>query len=351
LVIYVLLVTRHLDHGSSAGPIALEWAADPSRPKTAAPAGAGVPVARVKLVARRVATPTGEGTPTPGRTGLSPELAARREAVITRAAEVDNEDCFQLLGVARDASERTVQVAFFALAKIWHTDRLPPELADVRDACSKVFARMSAAFETLSSADRRKRYVETLASDTSLAEDEQIQRIVEAATQFQHAEVFFKKRDLVNAEICSKRAWALDPDQTDHVALYAIVQLQKRGADEPVDDLEAMLDSAIAKNGKCERAHVARATLRKRLGRIELAMDDYRIAHELNPANLDAAREVRVHEMRKGKPAGHSGSSPPAKSPSKGTSKTPSRAPSKTPSGSPPKKAGLLSNITKLSKR
>jgi tetratricopeptide (TPR) repeat protein len=351
LVIYVLLVTRHLDHGSSAGPVALDWVADPSRPKAAAPTSAGVPVARVKLVARRVGAPTGDGTPTSGRAELSPELAARREAVIKKAAAVDNEDYFQMLGVARDATERAVQAAFFGLAKIWHTDRLPPELADVRDACSKVFARMSAAFETLSNADRRKRYVETLASDTSLAEDEQVQRIIEAATQFQHAEVFFKKRDLVNAEICSKRAWALDPEQADHVALYAIVQLQKRGSDESVDDLEGLLDSAIAKNDKCERAYVARATLRKRLGRIELAMDDYRIAHELNPANLDAAREVRVHEMRKGKPSGHSGSNPPAKSPSKGTSKTPSKRPSKTPSGSPPKKEGLLSNIMKLSKR
>lgn len=342
LVIYVLLVTRHLDHGSSAGPIALEWAPDPSRPKAAATASAGVPVARVKLVARRVGAPTGDATPTSNRTGLSPELAARREAVITRAAAIDNEDYFQLLGVTRDANERTVQAAFFGLAKIWHTDRLPPELADVRDACSKVFARMSTAFETLSNADRRKRYMETLASDTSLAEDEQVQRIIEAATQFQHAEVFFKKRDLVNAELCSKRAWALDPEQTDHVALYALVQLHKRGADEPVDDLESLLDPAIAKNDKCERAYFARATLRKRLGRIDLAMDDYRIAHELNPANLDAAREVRVHEMRKGKPSGRSGSNPPSKNPSK--------APPKTPSGSPPKKEGLLSNIMKFSK-
>jgi tetratricopeptide (TPR) repeat protein len=352
LVVYVLLITRYLDHGSSAGPVAIDWAADPSRPKEAPPASAGVPFARVKLVARRAGTQAGENTPAAGRTALSAEVAARRDAIIKRAEAIDHESFFQMLGVEKDATEKVVQAAFFALAKIWHTDRLAPELADVRDACSKVFARMSEAFETLSNADRRKRYVDTLAGDTALAETEQVQRIIEAATQFQHAEVFLKKHDLVNAETCSKRAYGLDPDQTDYVALYAMVQLQKAGSDEPLDSIAALLDAAIAKNDKCERAYFARATLRKRLGRMELAIDDYRIAYELNPSNLDAAREVRLHQMRQGKSLGRGTADPPAQGASKTPSKSPSKRPSKAPSGTPPKKVGgLLSSIIKRSKR
>jgi hypothetical protein len=40
--------------------------------------------------------------------------------------------------------------------------------------------------------------------------------------------------------------------------------------------------------------------LNKRVGRGEAAMRDFRRVVELNPQNIDAAREVRLHNMRGG---------------------------------------------------
>jgi hypothetical protein len=61
---------------------------------------------------------------------------------------------------------------------------------------------------------------------------------------------------------------------------------------------------------RCERAFFWRAMLNKRIGRLEAAYRDFRHAMDLNPHNIDAAREVRLHNMR-GLPRGRS-SSPPA---------------------------------------
>jgi len=48
-----------------------------------------------------------------------------------------------------------------------------------------------------------------------------------------------------------------------------------------------------------ERALFYRGTLLKRSGRLEKAIRDFKLAAEINPKNLDAVREVRLHDMRK----------------------------------------------------
>jgi tetratricopeptide (TPR) repeat protein len=332
-VVYALLVTRHLDHGSSVRPVALDW---------------------------------GDGAS--GSAPLSAQVAARREAILHRSAEIEQEDYFQMLGVPRDATADAIKTAFLAFVKVWHTDRLGPEFADVRDVAAKVFARTNAAFETLSNPARRQQYLETL-SGTVTAEDEenaQVEKILEAAKEYQHAEVFFKKHDLAKAEECCARACELDAEQSDYLGLSVAIQLEKRALDASVADLIPLLDAVIAKNDKSERAYFTRAKARKRLGQTELAIDDFRVAFELNPGNLDAAREVRIYEMRKSRqpfarggpePGKAPSSSPvrrlsgfiarslsslpammsPTKSPSSGPGRSPSNVPGRSPSNVPGK--------------
>jgi len=119
-----------------------------------------------------------------------------------------------MLGVKIDADPQTIQAAYFGLAKLWHSDRLPPELADVKTAAAKVFSRMSEAFEALSDPVRRKRYVEVMKGGGGTPEEaDKIQQIIDAATDFQRAEIFLKKRDAANAEIYATRAFKNDPSR------------------------------------------------------------------------------------------------------------------------------------------
>ena len=78
------------------------------------------------------------------------------------ARTIDGEDFFKMLGVDRTANDEQIQSAYFGLAKTWHPDRLPSELAEVKPNATKVFARISQAYDTLSDPHRRTRYIETL---------------------------------------------------------------------------------------------------------------------------------------------------------------------------------------------
>jgi tetratricopeptide (TPR) repeat protein len=309
LIVYVLLITRHLDHGTSAPPVGLLHIPESARTRAPTPA-TGVAVARLKLKTRLVGPDVEAPKKESGPAALTPELAARKKAILERAAVIDREDYYTMLDVGREASDAVIQASYFALAKVWHTDRLPAELGDIRDAASKVFARMNEAFETLSDPARRKRYLDVLkGGDGTPEEADTIQKIVEAATDFQRAEICWKRRDLASARKYVDKALAADPGQSDYIALYVAIEAAQRTTGQ-VDDLIAMLDLAIKKNEHCERAYFTRGMLKRRLGQSDPAIADFRVAAELNPQNLDAAREVRLYDMRRSKRPAAPGKSP-----------------------------------------
>jgi tetratricopeptide (TPR) repeat protein len=62
-----------------------------------------------------------------------------------------------------------------------------------------------------------------------------------------------------------------------------------------------ILDDVLRKDRHLERALFYRAELLKRSGDYEQAIRDYRKAVRLNPRNIDAAREVRLHDLRQRK--------------------------------------------------
>jgi tetratricopeptide (TPR) repeat protein len=242
-----------------------------------------------------------------------------------------------MLDVARDATRDEVEAAFFALAKRWHPDRLPPELAPVREACSRVFARMSEAHVTLTDDQRRANYMRLLADGSGSPEMQAtVAKVVEAATAFQKADVCFRRNDLVQAETFCRKALADDPTQPDYLAMFAWLAALKPENQEPAKTRESiqMLDRAIDMSDKCERAYFWRGMLLKRSGKNDLAFKDFRRAVELNPRNIDAAREVRLYTMRGGR---RSSKPPPG-------SKRPSPPPPRRDGG---QKSGILGRLFK----
>src|SRR6201999_839699 len=80
--------------------------------------------------------------------GMPLELAERWKAIVDRARTIDRADYFNMLELARDSTPEEAEEAFYAMAKKWHPDRLPLELGPIREACSRVFSRMSEAHAT-----------------------------------------------------------------------------------------------------------------------------------------------------------------------------------------------------------
>jgi curved DNA-binding protein CbpA len=274
-------------------------------------------------------------TPPPVAAVADPAQASRRVEILARAQSIDTEDYFTMLALPRDATSQQIQTAFFALAKVWHPDRLPSGLADVKEACSRVFARMSEAHQTLSDNERRGRYMRLLTEGGATPKDQEtIASVVEAATSFQKAEIFLKRGDVVQAEAFCRRATKLDPKQADYHALLAWLEGMKPDSQGPTQTkaLIARLTEAIAVNANCERAFFYRGLLYKRIGEESAAIKDFRNAAELNPRNVDAQREVRLHTMRMGGAKPKSRSVPDAaeakpSAPPKGSPKPPPASP------------------------
>ncbi|MEO6576158.1 MAG: DnaJ domain-containing protein [Polyangiaceae bacterium] len=266
-----------------------------------------------------VAPVAAPGPPTPPK-ALPPELEKRRQTIIERAKTVEHEDYFTMLAVARDATTEQVRAAFFVLAKLWHPDRLPPVLADSKVACAQVFARMSEAHQTLTDPERRTQYMRLIAEGgASPNEQDAIAQVLDAATNFQKAEVFLRRGDVTQAATHCDIALKLDPLQADYLALSVWLEAMKPANQSPDTTLGqiALLSKAIVMNEKCERALFYRGMLYKRLDKNESAMADFKRSSELNPRNVDSQREVRLYNMRSGKDSPKPGKTEPKPKPGK----------------------------------
>ncbi len=249
--------------------------------------------------ARPSALPPRASAP-PAGVSLTTELAAFRQRIIERVATINDEDYFEALGIPREASIPVAQAAFLALAKVWHPDRLAPQLFDVKDFGVKVFARMNDARATLTSPDLREAYILQLRRgvrpDRTAAPQE-----TNAALEFQKAETFLRKRayDLA-AEHC-RRAREAEPANADYVALLTWIAVEREGTGlvpENVHDHIEALGLALKLNDRCERAYFYRAQLFKRLNLPQKAYQDFKMVEEINPKNIDAARETHLYKKR-----------------------------------------------------
>lgn len=305
-VVYALAVTRQLDFGvPGVEPVGIEEAPSSARLPVYQPDGAqaraSVPSFSHRPIVPSQADSVMQAHPSSMPSGpLSPEQQSLKDE-IERRANLEGESYYDVLGVARDAPNATIQAAFFQLAKVWHPDRLPPELRAMRDLGTKVFARMSEAHQILTDPGRRKEYDELLESGGGSAEEqEQVARVMRAVSAYQRAEVLLKKRDFDGAEREAHDAMTGDPEQADYKALYAWVCAQRPR--DSYEDLVELLDQALKTEPTNQRALWYRGQLHKRLGRPNRAIRDFRTLLELNPKHLDAQREMRLHEMRRSQP-------------------------------------------------
>lgn len=320
-VIYTLLLSRHLDLGASGKPpLGHETTSPPTSTSEAGRAAVG----RLKLRNIQkgggiveVNPPRNQTAPIPSvlaelfpqaltpstpPEALTPELEARRQEILDRARAIEHENFFTMLGVPQDAPPDTVHAAYLDLAKRWHPDRLPAALAPLRDTCSSIFSHLNKAREVLTDAVRRAEYVELMKQGGGTPEEQaRVTRLLEAQSEYRKAELLFKKGDLAGAERFASAAVDKDPEQPDYSSLLAWIRANKPAVGP--DDLDAsirLLDTALSASPNHQRSLWYRGSLLKRLGKEKLAMVDFRKLLALDPRHVDAAREVRLFEMRGG---------------------------------------------------
>jgi len=292
-LLYAMLITRQLESGiPGVEPVGVDEAPSSTRIPVAQPVSA-----RSSAPASTSSSSQPAAASSAPRPMESPELAAFKAEIRERAAQ-GGADYYELLGVAADALPTVIQSAFFQLAKKWHPDRLGPDLADVRVLATKVFARMSEAHQILSDAARRKEYDELRKDGAGSAEEqEQVQRVLRAATAFQKAEVLMKRNNAAAALEEARKAVELDPNQADYMALLA--WLESTPLNSNLDEILARIEKAQRLEPNNTRIRWYRGSILKRMGKNGKAVGDFRFIVENDPRHLDAQREIRLYEMRK----------------------------------------------------
>lgn len=316
-VVYAMTITRHLDFGVTARPpIGIDRApASMSNVPADGPWNPSTGTTGLQYVEQ---TGPQQTTTSSGDTQNRLLYEKRRIEIEAKLAAAPSEDHFQLLGLSRDATSADVKNAYFTLAKSFHPDKLPKELIELKPRVQQLFALINAAYEELSDDTRRAEYAIAIGGPTtrrgrpSANEQEMVARALDAAVAYQRAEIL-QKTDVASAEIYARRALEADPSNPSYTTLLAWIQAQQRpipptleeGHTSPIyDDLIAQLDGVLKKEPDYERALYFRGVLQKRAGRVDAAMRDFKRSAELNPKNIDAAREVRLYDMRKGKKPG-----------------------------------------------
>jgi curved DNA-binding protein CbpA len=245
--------------------------------------------------------------------GSSPRIAAQMAPVFSpadlgavgiahRAATIPNEDPFTALGIPEGSSVEAARAAYFRLAKLWHPDRLPGDLAPFRLEVEKVYEHMTRAHRTLTDADARRDYLDAGGTGTrgsapagSRPRHDMIREIDQA----------FAKREFHAAEATSRQLASADPDDSEAQALVAwATTLAGEASEESLRAAMPMLDKAVNRDRHCERAHYYRGMVHKRLGSNAAAFRDFTRVVSLNPKHVEAQREIRIYEMRARKGSG-----------------------------------------------
>lgn len=122
------------------------------------------------------------------------------------------------------------------------------------------------------------------------------ERVLAAAEAFRRAEGLITHGNLARAEAEARFALDSEPGQAEYVALCAWIDALKPGADPSQVTLELKRALRLAENNV--KVHWYRGLALQHLGRHDYALREFRAVLDLEPQNLDAARQVRVYEMR-----------------------------------------------------
>jgi hypothetical protein len=246
--------------------------------------------------------------------GLSPEHAKRWVEVTRVIGMMDRQNYFQMLGVKESADSSVISKKYMTLAKKWHPDRLPLELAALRPWIEEVFHLFTVASDTLGDTTKRTEYQKAVMQGGGTPEAERrLNVMVEAAINFQKVDVLVKRKRYDEAlEICNA-AMSVVRKEADYPAMTAWILLLRDGVDEEevADEIRALLRTTFKINPDHAQGHFVRAHFLKRQGEHDKALKHFKKVARLDPRNVEALREVRIGTMRQAR--GRSSAPPPAR--------------------------------------
>jgi tetratricopeptide (TPR) repeat protein len=259
------------------------------------------------------------------------------EGVRLRAQRIDEEDPHTTLGLRAGASLEAARAAFFRLARLWHPDKIPTALADVRAECQHIFVRLGEAHRALTDLSARVNVESLVGAENAFAANDSVRPPAPART-LRDADAALARNDLAAADAIARSLTSAGADGPAARALLAWCALGAgtNNDREVLDRGLAALDKLLTGDPDCVRALFYRAQLLMRTGNSNAALRDYRKIIRIDPRHVDAQREVRLSEIRRRMSSSEMKATEPRRSPSREPRAQP-MPPAPAPAGTPSK--------------
>jgi len=126
-------------------------------------------------------------------------------------------------------------------------------------------------------------------------------QLASARASFEAAHEHVQRQQFEAAEKLARKATETDPGNAEYLALHAWLRAQLGELQNPErsSQIVAALDRAVLKERESVSIRYYRGQVLNRLGRAEEAVRDFKFVLRREPGHVDAARELRLHEMRK----------------------------------------------------
>lgn len=130
-----------------------------------------------------------------------------------------------------------------------------------------------------------------------------------AEAAFNAAQQRIARQQYAEAARLAREASEAEPGNAEYLALHAWLRAQLGELSSPsaAEHILAALDRAVLKQRASAQIRFLRGQVLKRMGRDEDAFKDFRFVLRTEPSHIDAAREVRLYQLRKHKAAKKSG--------------------------------------------
>lgn len=248
------------------------------------------------------------------------------QGVRDRAKSIANEEPHTVLGIPRGASVEAARAAFFRMARLWHPDRLPPALKEVREECRHVFTRIGEAHrslvDTVSHVDVEAMLGRggggTAANDST--------RPKPFVASLRDADAALARGDVEAAKAIARNLASTGTAGPGARAILAWCAAGAGAPDAGPHALEAALvalDRVLTGDPDCVRALYYRAQVHKRLGNDLAALRDHRRVARLEPGHGHAQYEMSISPL-KASPSVFPSMVPPAE---RGSAPPPARLP------------------------
>jgi curved DNA-binding protein CbpA len=239
-----------------------------------------------------------------------PAVDAVKKALLSKAEEIASQNYYEMLGIDRDASIEDVRRAYFMLSKSFHPDKLPQDVRiSLKEAVHYVYSNLTEAHTQLLDPKTREKYDRAIAGKEkeaarqSMDEHMEVRDALDAENLFQRALVFLNKGEVEKSAELMESALTLAPKEGEYLALATHLKAISRPDSSPLIDLEKKLRQAASQCPKSERVNLYLAEILKRQSKFNEAKACYKKILEINPRNINAAREIRLIDMKDKRPA------------------------------------------------